>query len=137
MKKRQPRPVMSWLPSSERTTLKIMAHVMIEKLAAGLFDEMDDNTLAYTLDVSLYLAMGNGNDEIVQDAESCLDVLREIRQRRQRVGKYGASGDEMEVLATRLDACVSYFVDQPVHRIEAARQRVLAANEKMRMGVKQ
>lgn len=132
MKKRQPRPVTSWLPSSERTTLKIMAHVIVEKLAAGLFDEVDDNTLAYSLDVSLYLALGNGNDEIVQDAESCLDALREIRQRQRRVGKYGANSEELAVLATRIDACVGYFVDQPVHRIESARQRVLAVNEKLR-----
>lgn len=132
VKKRQPRPVMSWLPSSERTTLKIMAHVIVEKLAAGLFDEVDDNTLAYLLNVSLYLALGNGNEEIVQSAEACLDAVREIRQRKGRVGKWGAAQDELAALQLGIDACVSYFADQPVHRIAAARIRVLAVNEKMK-----
>lgn len=134
MKKRQPRPVTSYLPSSERTTLKIMAHVIVDKLAAGLFDEIDDNTLAYLLNVTLYLALDNGNDDIEQSANACLNSVREIRKRKARVGKWGANEDELKALLVSIDACASYFADQPVHRIEAARQRVLAVNRKMREG---
>lgn len=130
-RKYRPGPVHSWLPREHRTTIQIMSHVMVDKLAAGLFDELDANTMAYELNIARRLAVIGGHHEMRNNADECMESFTAIRQRESRTGKWGASGDEYQTLRQHLGPLADYFSRQPVHRVEAARQWVLSANRKM------
>lgn len=130
-KKYHPGPVHSWLPRSDRMTIQIMSHVMVDKLAAGLFDDIDANTIAYELNIARRLAVIGGHESTRDDVDCCMAAFVGIRQRHLRVGKWGANADELQTLRTLLGSLADYFSRQPVHRVEVARQWVLAANLKM------
>lgn len=128
----RPGPVAAWLPKSDRMTIQIMSHVMVDKLAAGLFDEIDANTVAYELNITRRLAVIGGHADARRASDECMAAFVAIRQRQMRTGKWGASGEELQVLRNYLGDLSDYFSRQPVHRIESARQWVLAMNEKMK-----
>lgn len=130
-KKYRPGPKLSLLPIADRTNIQIMSHVMVDKLAAGIFDELDANTMAYELNITRRLAVIVGHDAIRDNADECMAAYVSIRQREARTGKWGATGEEYQTLRQHLGNLSDYFSRQPVHRIESARQWVMAANRKM------
>ena len=129
--KYKPGPVLSYLPKSDRMTIEIMSHVMIDKLVSGIFDELDANTIAYELNITRRLAVIGNHEPIKQAADECMSAYQSIRARQLRTGKWGANGEEYQTLRKYLGDLSDYFARQPVHRIESARQWVLAINRKM------
>lgn len=127
----RPGPIHAWLQKSDRTTIQIMSHVMVDKLAAGIFDEIDANTMAYELNIARRLAVIGGHAVTVDDVDECMSAFTAIRRRHVRVGKWGANAKELKTLRTLLGSLADYFSRQPVHRVEVARQWVLAVNRKM------
>lgn len=130
--KYRPGPIAAWLPQSDRMTIEIMSRVMVDKLASGLFDELDANTVAYELNITRRLAVIGGHDAIRKNTDACMTAFVGIRQRQMRTGKWGATGEEFQTLRQHLGGLADYFSRQPVHRIESARQWVLAINAKMK-----
>lgn len=129
----RPGPVHAWLPKAERTTIEIMSRVIVDKLAAGLFDEIDSNTVGYELNICRRLAAIGGHEAAIKQSDACIAAFVSIRQRQIRTGKWGATGDEFQTLRQHLGDLADYFSRQPVHRIESARRWVLAVNEKMKV----
>jgi len=127
----RPGPVAAWLPKSDRMTIEIMSHVMVDKLVSGLFDELDANTVAYELNICRRLAVIGNHHPIQQAADLCMTAYQGIRNRQLKTGKWGANGEEYQTLRKYLGELSDYFARQPVHRIESARQWVLAINKKM------
>lgn len=127
----RPGPVAAWLPHSDRMTIEIMSRVMVDKLASGLFDELDANTVAYELNITRRLAVIGGHDDFRQKSDACMAAFVGIRQRQMRTGKWGSTGEEFQILCQHLGGLADYFSRQSVHSIESARQWVLAVNLKM------
>lgn len=126
-----PGPVHSWIPKSDRMTIQIMSHVMADKLSSGIFDEIDANTIAYELNIARRLAVIGGHEATRDSVDECMAAFVSVRQRQTRVGKWGATADELQTLRSLLGPLADYFSRQPVHRVETARQWVLAVNRKM------
>lgn len=128
----RPRPVTAWMPHSDRRNIELMAYYLAPKLAAGLFDDVDGNTLAYTLNLARTLAVNGGYLAMVSTIDTAMQAFLGIRKRKERLGKWGAAGEELLILEEHLPNIAAWMVIQPVHRIEAARHYVLRINEKMR-----
>ena len=127
----RPGPIAAWLPKSDRMTIEIMSHVMVDKLVSGLFDDLDSNTIAYELNITRRLAVIGNHEPIKQAADECMGAFIGIRTRQIKTGKWGANGEEFQTLRKHLGDLSDYFARQPVHRIESARQWVLRINRKM------
>jgi hypothetical protein len=127
----RPGPVAAWLPKSDRMTIQIMSHVMVDKLVSGLFDELDANTVAYELNITRRLAVIGNHESIRRAADECMAAYLGIRDRQLKTGKWGANGQEFQTFRQYLGGLSDCFSRQPVHRIESARQWVLAINKKM------
>lgn len=130
-KQYRPRPLQSWIPTTLRNAVEIMAHFLAPKLAAGLFNDVDGNSLAYMLNVSRRMAVEGGYQNMISMVDVCMEAFLGIRKRKERIGKWGAAGEELLVLEETLPNIAAWFLTQPVHRIERARQFVLAVNQKM------
>lgn len=136
MKKRRksyrgPKPVMSWLPRGERLDIAIMSHTMINKLASGLFDDLDANSMAYLINVVRRLGVQGGNQGVVDGADFCMEAFLAIRQRQLRMEVWGAAGPELVILKSFFPVLTRWFNAQPVHRIAYARIWVLEINQRM------
>lgn len=128
----RPGPVAAWLPKADRVNIETMSRFIVDKLAAGLMDELDANTVAYELNIARRLAVIGGHEAARQVADECMAAFISIRQRNLRSQKWGATGEELQTLRNYLGDLSEYFSRQPVHRIESARQWVLAMNQKMK-----
>ena len=129
------RPVQSWLPADLRNDIEIMAHFLAPKLAAGMFGDIDGNTLAYMLNLARRIAIEGGYTSMINMADTTMHAFLGVRQRRERLGKWGAAGEELLVIEESLPNIATWLITQPVHRILAARAWVLKANATMaRMG---
>lgn len=130
-KKYRPKPIASWLPPEQRRDIEIIGHYFAPKLAAGMFDDMDGNTLAFALNVAHKMAVDTGYQAMINMADVAMQSFLGIRQRRERVGKWGAAGEELLILEEHLPNIASWFITRPVHRIESARKWVYEQNDKM------
>jgi len=129
------RPVQSWLPADLRHDIEIMAHFLAPKLAAGMFGDIDGNTLAYMLNIARRIAIEGGYTSMISMVDTTMHAFLGVRQRRERLGKWGAAGEELLVIEESLPNIATWLITQPVHRILAARAWVLKANATMaRMG---
>lgn len=129
------KPIQSWLPAALRHDIEIMAHFLAPKLAAGMFDDIDGNTLAYMLNLARRIAIEGGYTSMITMADTTMHAFLAVRQRRERLGKWGAAGEELLVIEESLPNIATWLITQPVHRILAARAWVLKANATMaRMG---
>lgn len=127
----RPKPVQSWIPDNLRHDIEIMAHFMAPKLAAGLFDDIDGNTLAYMLNVARRIAIEGNYLDMISMTDVCMEAFLGVRKRKERIGKWGASGEELIVIEESLPNIASYLLTQPVHRIEQAGKFVLKVNRKI------
>jgi hypothetical protein len=104
---------------------------MVNKLVSGTFSDIDANTVAYELNITRRLAVIGGHESVRQAADECMAAYLGIRDRQMKTGKWGANGQEFQTFRQHLGGLSDYFSRQPVHRIESARQWVLAINRKM------
>lgn len=130
-KKYRPKPVASWLPAEDRRAIEIIGHYFAPKLAAGLFDDIDANTLAYTLNLVRKMAVDADYQGMITVCDITMTAFLGIRQRFERIGKWGATGPELLLLEEHLPHIAAWFILQPVHRIEEARRYVLKINARM------
>lgn len=130
-KKYRPKPVATWLSAKDRTAVELIGYYFAPKLAAGLFDEIDANTTAYTLNLARKMAVDADYQAMISMCDTTMSAFLSIRQRFERLGKWGASGPELLILEEHLPNIAAWFVLQPVHRIEEARRYVLRINAKM------
>ena len=101
--------------SQDDLALQLVPHSELEKLRDGSADEYTANTLAFRLNWG-YVMAGEIFDapEVRADMEQALSAIRSVKDRRERTGKWGASGaeffemgrglnhtDEMQKAATR------------------------------------
>lgn len=126
------KPVADWMPARDRHNIETMAHFLAPKLAAGLFDDIDGNTLAYTLNLAHKLAADGGYMDMLRTVDVAMEAFLSVRRRKERIGKWGAAGEELLILEEHLPNIAAWMVQQPVHRLADARAYVLRINEKMR-----
>ncbi len=127
----RPKPVMTWMPTSDQMNIAIMTYLFDDKLARGEFDDIDGNTLAFLLNVARKLANDANNQEQIERADKAMEAFLGIRQRRERTGKWGANGEELVSMREHLPPLADYMTSQPVHRLQAARSYVLKVNRRM------
>lgn len=130
-KKYRPKPIASWLSAEDRTAIELIGYYFAPKLAAGIFDEIDANTTAYTLNLARKMAVDADYQAMITFCDTAMSAFLSVRQRFERLGKWGASGQELLILEEHLPNIAAWFVLQPVHRIETARRYVLRINAKM------
>ena len=129
----KPKPVAHWFGRDARNDIEIMAHYFAPKLAAGLFDTVDGNTLAYLLNLCRRIAVMSHYQSMVVTTDVCMEAFLSIRQRHDRTGKWGASGEELTILEEALPHIGQWIFTQPVHRVEKAREFVLKVNKKIQL----
>lgn len=131
-KRRTIRPIQTWLPGNIRTDIEIMGFFFTNKLAAGTFDAIDSNTVAYLLNVCHKMAADTRNIAMTAACDAAIAAYIGIRLLYERTGQYGATGPDLVALRETMPVIANYFTTSPQHRLEAARAYVLRVNEKMR-----
>lgn len=86
------------------TMLQMVPHEELEKLRQGEADEFTVNTLAFRLNWG-YVMAGEvfDNPEVRAVMEMGLAAIRSVKERVDRLGKYGATGEEFRALGEALN----------------------------------
>ncbi len=86
------------------TMLQMVPHEELEKLRQGQADEFTINTLAFRLNWG-YVMAGEifDNPEVREVMEVGLAAIRSVKERVDRLGKYGATGEEFRALGEALN----------------------------------
>lgn len=86
------------------TMLQMVPHEELEKLRQGEADEFTVNTLAFRLNWG-YVMAGEvfDNPEVRAVMETGLAAIRGVKERVDRLGKYGATGEEFRALGEALN----------------------------------
>ena len=81
--------------------LQLVPHQELAKLISGDGDASSWHTLTARLNIGLVLASANFPDA-AQTMAAALNSICDVRERFQRVGKYGVSGDEARMIGAGL-----------------------------------
>lgn len=90
--------------SAADTTLQLVPHDELDKLRDGRADKYTLNTLAFRLNWG-YVMAGEvfDNPEVRAALEAGLAAFRSVRERFERLGKYGATGEEFHAIGEALN----------------------------------
>ena len=87
----------------EETALQLVPHSELDKFRRGLADETTYHTLAFRLNWG-YVMAGEFFDALAQEAMARgLDAIRSVRERHERLGKWGTTGPEFEAMGYALN----------------------------------
>lgn len=81
--------------SDDERALQLIPHTSLKALADGVAEEADWHTLACRLNVGYTLAKDYFSEEASGALKTALYAIREVRDRHERVGKWGATPDEL------------------------------------------
>ena len=86
------------------TMLQMVPHEELEKLRNGEADQFTVNTLAFRLNWG-YVMAGEifNNPDVRTVMEASLAAIRSIKDRVDRIGKYGATGEEFRAIGEALN----------------------------------
>jgi len=82
--------------------LQLIPHAELLKLKSGEADEQTWHTLICRLNVGVTVAKNRGIPEAMQCARNGLDALLAVRERHNKTGAWGASGDELNAIGEAL-----------------------------------
>lgn len=88
--------------SDDERTLQLAPHQELAKMIAGDGDATSWHTITARLNIGLTLARKLFGDQETIVIAHALDSICDVRDRFQRVGKYGASGDEARYIGAGL-----------------------------------
>ncbi len=85
------------LDESQKQSIELAARIQLDKLFRGVLDVAGWNTLAAHFNLAWATNNGKGFDGAMASLES-------IRARQRRTGKYGATGDEREIIMREFES---------------------------------
>lgn len=88
--------------SEDERTLKLIPHTALFAIVAGAATEQDWHTIACRLNVGITLARTLFNHDAAMCLATALAAICDVRERWQRVGKYGATEPERERIGAGL-----------------------------------
>jgi hypothetical protein len=91
-------------PGEVEQDIQLYPHMELLKLRNGAADAGSWHEITCRINVGITLALQNGLEAALQVVAPGLDAMREIRDRFQRVGKYGATGEEIRIVGDALVA---------------------------------
>lgn len=124
---RKPRPIGHLLMPNQVTDLVLPAHMAVSNLSLGCFSSAGWHDLAMFSDVVQILASEQGRRDVVATGITVSRTLIAIRDRRQRIGKWGASGDELTTLRAAINPMDAFMRRQATHKVRDALLRLDAA----------
>lgn len=90
--------------SADELILQLVPHQELAKLIAGDGDAVSWNTITARLNLGMTLAAGLFTGAS-QTMTASLNAICDVRDRFQRVGKYGVSGNEAQMIGAGLVMC--------------------------------
>lgn len=128
----RPKNVMAYVKPAEQLDYKIMSFFFTHKLAAGTFQDLDGQKLAYMLNVAHTVAVRFKNELMIKKIEAAMEAYIGIRQRKERTGRWGAAGQEFLVLKSCSPGIAEYMITHPIHHILQAQDYVDKCQKKLR-----
>lgn len=95
-------PAMFRYSQQEETALQLVPHSELDKFRHGLGDEVAWNTLAFRLNWGYVMADEFGDEPRAVMVEG-LNAIRAIRERNERLQKWGCTGDEFFAIGEALN----------------------------------
>lgn len=127
--------VFRYAPKHE-TNLQLVPHAELEKFRRGLADEYSYNTLAFRLNWGYVMADDFAEPEARAVMESALAAVRSVKERHERLGKWGMAGDEFARVGDGLNLTDEMQKATTRKEQNQAMQTMLAVNEyKQREGM--
>lgn len=99
------RPITIGLDSAGARALKLLPHTEFEKMRKGDGTKDAWNTVTARLNLSMVMATTHEWGQLLDvQAKAALEAMVSVRDRAERTGKYGLTGDEMKTVGFALNA---------------------------------
>lgn len=114
------------------TQVSLIPHTALAKLRSGLFGAHEWREYGTFANVVQLLAQDRRNAEIIAHGASTNQALDSMRQRAQRLGRWGCSGDEYVALSSAINPMDDFLRTCTVDQVKRALERLDLANAEMR-----
>lgn len=109
-------------------TRSIARHIAVDRLGTTEFGPGDMNELIFTLNTAHQLAVLYDDLQDCPGEEYCQlrDILQSLRNRRDRTGKYGLTGDELTAIKPLVTRIQDWLGTIPAARVAQAERQVMS-----------
>lgn len=126
------------LTPNQVTALALVPHMALEKLRLGLFRDVDWMNYGTFVNAIQLLAQEAGNGDVIELGKASALALHAMRERAERLGKWGCSSDELLPLLAGInpmDAFLRTRTTAQVKRALARLDRALVQMEEQGVGI--
>ena len=129
--RRKPRELGYLLTPNQITELAMVPHMALEKLQMGIFGADDWNAYGCFANTVQLLAQEAGHTDVVAMGTATNLALHTMRQRAERLGKWGCSGPELTALRSAINPMDAFLRTRTTTQVRRALERLDKAMQAM------
>lgn len=120
------------LTPNQVTDLAMVPHMALEKLRLGLFADIDWMNYGTFANAIQLLAQEAGRNDVIEHGTATAMVLHSMRQRAERIKKWGCSGEELTALRQSINPMDDFLRTRTTAQVKRALLRLDRALVRMK-----